>query len=256
MSALPDPSLPWPIPMSAVALIAEAEGCALAAYRCPAGVPTLAWGRTAGVHMGDICTREQADRWLCDEVTSTAQAVRAMCTVAPGSNELGALTSMAYNVGAEALRTSSVMRAHNAGDHAAAARAFALWDKARVNGTLTVLPGLTARRAAEAALYLTPESGALPQRMPQAVAPEPSLAASPTVQVAGVGGALGALDLVSALQDTAGAADQTRGWLTTLKGFAADTLGLPADWVLPAVLLTVCAVVLYRRWGQRRQGVA
>ena len=43
MMPLPDSGLPWPIPMEAVALIAEAEGLRLKAYRCPAGVPTIGW---------------------------------------------------------------------------------------------------------------------------------------------------------------------------------------------------------------------
>ena len=35
---LPAPTLPWPIPMAAVATIAESECLELVAYRCPAGV--------------------------------------------------------------------------------------------------------------------------------------------------------------------------------------------------------------------------
>ena len=55
--------------------------------------------------------------------------------------------------GASGMAKSSVIKAHNQGDHQAAARAFSLWNKAGGKGTW---PGLTRRRAAEAALYLTP----------------------------------------------------------------------------------------------------
>lgn len=72
----------------------------------------------------------------------------------PTPNELGALVSLAYNIGVDALAGSTVLRRHNAGDREGAAHAFAMWNKARVNGRLRVLPGLVKRRAAEAALYL------------------------------------------------------------------------------------------------------
>ena len=165
----PDRVLPWPIPMAAVALIAEAEGCRLNAYRCPAGVPTIGWGETDGVQMGDSCTQEQADRWLLEDLQERTRAVQALCTSTPSRNELGALVSLAYNIGVAALAGSTALRQHNSGDHLAAARALGLWDKARVGGVLTVLPGLTARRAREMALYLTPDDHtAQPQPIPQA----------------------------------------------------------------------------------------
>jgi hypothetical protein len=79
-------------------------------------------------------------------------------------------------------RLVAALRPQNRGDHAAAARAFGLWNKARVNGKLTELRGLTSRRAAEAALYLRPSDGK-PAPMPQAVAPESRIAASPIATV-------------------------------------------------------------------------
>ena len=76
---LPDSSLAWPIPMEAVALIAEIEGCRLRAYKCPAAVWTIGWGETDGVQPGDTCTQAQADQWLCDDLTDRAAAVRKLC---------------------------------------------------------------------------------------------------------------------------------------------------------------------------------
>jgi len=43
------------------ALIKKFEGCKLEAYLCSAGVPTIAFGRTKNVKLGDTCTQEQAD---------------------------------------------------------------------------------------------------------------------------------------------------------------------------------------------------
>jgi lysozyme len=42
----------------------------------------------------------------------------------------------------------------NAGDYKGAANEFDKWNKARVNGVLTVISGLTARRGRERALFL------------------------------------------------------------------------------------------------------
>lgn len=253
MTPLPDPSLPWPIPLPAVDLISESEGLSLVAYKCPAGVLTIGRGETEGVHPGDTCTQAQADQWLCDDLAGRAQAVRAMCTKAPTPNELGALVSLAYNIGLSALKSSSVLRCHNAADHAGAARAFALWDKARIGGVLQPLPGLTTRRAREAALYLTPGPGQPAQQMPQSVAAEPALAASPTVAASTTGVAAGALALVSQAGETVGPIKES---VATVKSFATDTLGLPVDWFLPGLLLVLGGVVLWRRWGQRLRGVA
>ena len=250
---LPDPSLSWPIPMAAVALIAEAESLRLAAYRCPAGVPTIGWGETEGVRMGDTCTKEQADRWLLEDLTERAAAVRASCTNPPGLNELGAFVSLAYNIGLEAFRKSTALRLHNAGDHAGASRAICLWDKARVDGVLTVLKGLTARRAREQALYLTTdEPVAAP--MPQAVEAESKLTASPIVQggvttTAG-GGLLVALEAIKGDVGTLGE------WARTVRGFLADSVGVPAEWVLPGLLVIAGVVVVRWRLKQRAGGWA
>ena len=49
-------------------LIKKFEGCEMRAYTCAAGVPTIAYGRTKNVKMGDTCTKEQAEEWLKEEI--------------------------------------------------------------------------------------------------------------------------------------------------------------------------------------------
>ena len=248
---LPDPSLPWPIPMAAVALIAESEGLRFAAYRCPAGVPTIGWGETDGVRMGDTCTKDQADRWLLEDLQERSAAVRAACANPPGPNELGAFVSLAYNIGIDAFRKSTALRLHNAGDHAGASRAICLWDKAKVNGVLTVLNGLTARRAKEQALYLTPdESVAAP--MPQAVEAESKIASSPIVQ-GGVTTTAGG-GLLVALEAIKGDMGALGDWARTVRGFLSDSVGVPPEWVLPGLLMIAGVVVVRWRLKQRAGG--
>jgi lysozyme len=253
MINLPNPSLPWPIAVEAVNLIAEKEGCRLRAYKCPAGIWTIGWGRIDGVVPGMSCSQALADQWLCDDLTSRTVQVLALLTVHAEPNALGALVSLAYNIGVGALAKSTVLRAHNAGNPQAAARAFSLWDKARVNGVLTVLAGLTARRAAEAALYLKPEGGAPIDRMPQAVAAETSLAASPIAQGGVATASIGALSIVQAAGEQAGAVGAA---VESAKTVVVTTLGVPAEWFVPVLLLVVGAAVFWHRYKQRKGGWA
>jgi lysozyme len=265
---LPDPSLPWPVPREVVALIAEREqgphgGPAFVAYRCPAGVWTIGWGETDGVRPGDRCTPEQADRWLLEDLEERTRAVRDLCTVEPSPNELGAMVSLAYNIGLGAFATSTVLRRHNAGDRQAAARAFALWNKARNprNGALEVLNGLTIRRSLEAALYLTPESGF--ERMPQAVEVESKLSASPIAQggtaTVVLGGLAAANELAPALERAAGGLEATRGFVASARGVVeglSGFIGIPPGLLLAAALIGVGFWVVRVRRQQRREGWA
>lgn len=86
----------------ALPLIKQFEGCRLSAYRCPAGIPTIGWGRTQGVQLGDTCTQQQADAWLEEEVQNIlhrlGQSIPHWQEMAP--NQQAALASFAYNLGA------------------------------------------------------------------------------------------------------------------------------------------------------------
>ena len=42
-------------------IVREFEGCKLTAYKCPAGIWTIGWGRTTGVKQGQTITQAQAD---------------------------------------------------------------------------------------------------------------------------------------------------------------------------------------------------
>jgi lysozyme len=243
----PDPNLPWPILREGVALIAEAEGCPLVAYQCQAGVWSIAYGETDGVHPGDTCTQEEADQMLCNDLIGRTQLVKNACTVEPSQHELAAIVSFAYNYGG--WRKSTMLRAHNAGDKLAAARAFGLVNKFTnpKTGQLEVSRGLTARRARESALYLTPDGAT--QRSPvQAVEDAPSLAASPTMQTGTlVTSAGGAIAVATSALDP----DTLTQWAAALERF-----GIKPLWALAAFLLGAGALILYRRVLQRNNGQA
>lgn len=69
-------------------------------------------------------------------------------------NQFDALISLAYNIGIKGLKGSSVYRNIKACNYRATADSFLAWNKGRINGKLTVLKGLTKRRAKERELFL------------------------------------------------------------------------------------------------------
>lgn len=251
MNVVPNEALAWAIDYhDGVLPLADDEGCRLVAYRCIAGRWTCGWGETDGVTPNTRWTQDYADRRLCDSIAERAAQVQALCTTEPTDFQLAALVRLSYNIGIDGLRKSSVMRAHNRGDHEAAARAFALWNKFTnpKTGRLEVSAGLTARRAREAGLYLRPAEGEHP--MPQAVAPESSMAASPINQAGGVG------VVVAAAKVASDDIEAVRGPLDVIKAVAVDWLGIDAAMAAWIIVAVVCGVVIWQRIGQRRGGWA
>ena len=144
-----------------VSLVQQFEGCAtkqadgtFRAYPDPGsgGDPwTIGWGSTgADIKPGTIWTQQQCDDRLSADLTSFAAKVSAVIGAAPTTqHQFDAMTSFAYNLGVANLQVSTLLRLHKAGDYRGAAAQFGLWNKAAGK----VMPGLTRRRAAEAALY-------------------------------------------------------------------------------------------------------
>lgn len=83
-----------------IELIKQFEGCRLKAYKDPAGVPTIGYGHTAGVRMGDSITQEQADELLRDDLVIFEQKVAKYNDKYDwNQNQFDALVSFAYNIG-------------------------------------------------------------------------------------------------------------------------------------------------------------
>lgn len=133
-------------------LIKNFEGCRLKAYKCPAGIWTIGYGRTTNVREGDTCTQEQADKWFDEEYSRYEKQVKNLVKVPVNENQLGALTSFSYNCGVGALKTSTLLKKLNNKDYKGASEEFLKWTRAGNK----VLAGLTKRRNAEKALFLKP----------------------------------------------------------------------------------------------------
>jgi lysozyme len=231
-----------------VKFIKDFEGFRSHAYKDVAGVWTIGYGFTHDVKPGDTITEEQAAKRLRAELMTYETGVLRATGGNVNQNEFDALVSFAFNVGVAGMARSSVIKAHNRGDKQAAARAFGLWNRAGNR----VWPGLTRRRAAEAALYLEPVPDDVSDPlegprmdMPQHVDPESSMARSPINRAAV---ATGAGAGVAAVAEVASAVQQTKS--------ALETLG---PWLVPLLLVAVVGLagfIVWQRRGQRRGGWA
>jgi lysozyme len=129
-------------------LIKRFEGLREEAYLCPAGIPTIGYGHTAGVKLGQTITAEQAETMLHADVDAFASTLGHVLKVELSQGQFDALVSFAYNCAGWA--TSTLLRKVNQLDFASAASEFLKWNHA--DGK--VLDGLTRRREAERALFL------------------------------------------------------------------------------------------------------
>lgn len=156
-----------------LALVKEFEGLRLEAYRCPAGHWTIGWGHTGGeLREGQRITRPQAEKLLRQDLAAAAAAVERLVQVALSDNQFAALASFVFNLGAAKFAGSTALKRLNAGDSDGAAAALEWWCKLRdpASGRLVASPGLKRRRAAEKALFLTPDAlEELPAPRPDAV---------------------------------------------------------------------------------------
>ena len=135
---------------SGLRLIKSFEGLRLKAYQDAVGVWTIGYGSTRGVKSGMQITEAEAEQLLKDDVRRFEQAVNSAVKVPINDNQFSALVSFSYNVGAEALRKSTLLRLLNQRDYSRAANEFPRWNKAGGRE----LAGLTRRRKAEQALFL------------------------------------------------------------------------------------------------------
>ena len=148
------------ITQRAIDLIKASEGCKLSAYVDPAtgGEPiTIGYGNTkyedgSKVKLGDKITQDRANSLLLLIVEGFKNNVLKLLTKELNDNQLGALTSFAYNCGLANLKSSTLLKKVNANPNdKTIADEFAKWNKA--NGK--VMNGLTIRRKKESDLYFS-----------------------------------------------------------------------------------------------------
>lgn len=133
-------------------LIKHFEQLRLKAYLDSVKVPTIGWGHTKGVNMGDSVTEDVADKLLQSDLFTAERAVDAAVFAALNQNQFDALVSFTFNLGEGALNRSTLLKELNAGNYYATANNFLKWVYAGSN----IEPGLVKRRQAESKLFMTP----------------------------------------------------------------------------------------------------
>lgn len=133
------------------AIAMDFEGCHLSPYHCPAGYPTIGWGRLLSRRRGDRLAKwqpisqEKADAYLGKDLRAARRQVRRLITAPLTAGQEAALIDFAYNLGGANLQSSTLRRVINRGDYGDAPAQFARW----VYAAGKPLRGLRRRRQRE-----------------------------------------------------------------------------------------------------------
>lgn len=102
----------------ALPLTAQYEGLRTKAYLDPIGIPTICWGETEGVELGQIKSREECDNMLAARLGYFSLQVKNLVTYPMTPSQHAAYSSFVYNIGVNAFKKSSVLRLANEGKKA------------------------------------------------------------------------------------------------------------------------------------------
>lgn len=130
-----------------IALIGGYEGLRTVAYRDVVGIPTICFGETRGVQMGDSRTVEQCRVMLGDRLIEFSAEIDRCLTATTPDKVYTAFLSLAYNIGSGAFCRSTLVRLANAGNLRGACDQLLVWNKA--GKPPRPIRGLTIRREDE-----------------------------------------------------------------------------------------------------------
>lgn len=134
--------------LSAAALvgIVAHEGYSDVAYiPVPGDVPTIGFGTTGGVKMGDRTTPTKALSRALTDIQQFEGALKECVKVPLTQNEYDTYISLSYNIGSRAFCNSNLVKKLNAQDYSGACKEILRWDKFQGKP----LAGLTKRRQDE-----------------------------------------------------------------------------------------------------------
>lgn len=130
------------------ALTMASEGLVTRARPDPVGIPTVCYGHTGGVKLGDVRSPQACEQLLQRDLLEHGSAIDACIHREIPLKTRAAFTDFAFNVGPGAFCRSSMAQRVDAGDLAAACAGLSAW----IYAGGKPLPGLVRRRAAERAL--------------------------------------------------------------------------------------------------------
>lgn len=139
-------------------LIKSFESFVATPYQDEGGAWTIGYGNTHGVTQDSApVTEPEAAETLRQELSEFGLFVEETIKVELNDNQYAALVSLTENAGTAPLH-GGLGQLLNAGEYDDAANHFLLWNKEHIDGELVEVDGLTRRRKAERALFLTPVS--------------------------------------------------------------------------------------------------
>lgn len=135
-----------------IEFLIKEEGERLTSYLCPAGVWTIGVGHTGkDVKEGIVITKEKSRNLLKQDLKRFETCVDTNISYALKQHEFDALVSLAFNIGCEAFRLSTLRKKINSfSPNEEIIAEFRKWRK----GGGKILPVLVARREREIKLYL------------------------------------------------------------------------------------------------------
>ena len=128
-----------------IGLVAGFEGLRQQAYKDAVGIPTICYGHTGDVVMGQYKTAEQCREVLEWDIQAAYSGLKSCINVRLTPGERIAYTSFIFNVGAGAFCRSTIARKINSGDRIGACNDLRRW----VYANRRPLPGLVKRRESE-----------------------------------------------------------------------------------------------------------
>lgn len=114
-------------------LVGPYEGKRNNAYLDMVGIPTICWGWTKSVKLGDYKTNEECDKQLAEELTKYNKNMKRNVTVPLKEYEEIAYTSFVWNIGETKWNSSTLLKKLNAGDSIGACKELLRWNKATFN---------------------------------------------------------------------------------------------------------------------------
>lgn len=136
-------------PAIASDFVKQFEGRELKAYRCSANRLTIGYGHTKGVQGGDEISPAEAEQLLVEDLTAISDDLNRLVNVPVSEGQYISLLSLAFNVGASAVKKSTLLFHLNHKRYDEAAAEFDKW----IYAGGKVSEGLKRRRAAERELF-------------------------------------------------------------------------------------------------------
>lgn len=229
-----------------IRLIKNFEGCELDSYLCPAGKWTIGFGHTSDagnphVVPGMKITRGEAETLLARDIKQYEDAVTRLVKVSLTSNQFDALVSFTYNLGAERLANSTLLKKLNAKNYDAVPAELMKWTRGREG---KVLDGLVKRRRAEAQLWRGMSDATLNTREARTSPEKPK--ASKTIFQSKEGNAALFASVMSGTELVSQVAQQATGTNSAVESLL-GLFGNPRAAILVVVIMASLAIWYWRK---------